>query len=70
MVDHGIKVDKITKPMQLLGAWLVGLSTIDSSFLFTAANMTDGSWVQAALIITLIVNVPLFLIALLILQMC
>ena len=60
--------DKITKPIQLLGAWLAGLFSIDSCFLIAAANMDKGSWESMALVIAAIANVPLFLIAVFILQ--
>ena len=42
MDKQKITPEKITKPIQLLGAWLAGLLAIDSSFLFAAANMPSG----------------------------
>jgi hypothetical protein len=66
--DHNIKPERITKPIQLLGAWLAGLFSIDSCFLFAAANMAAGSWESRALVIAAISNVPLFLIAVFLLQ--
>jgi hypothetical protein len=65
---HNVKVEKITKPIQLLAAWLVGLFTIDSSFLLASSTSSAGSWIQGALVIAAIVNVPLFLVAVFILQ--
>ncbi|MEW6714655.1 MAG: hypothetical protein AB1306_06150 [Nitrospirota bacterium] len=68
MTDHNIKPERITKPIQLLGAWLAGLFSIDSCFLFAAANMAAGSWESMALVIAAILNVPVFLIAVFLLQ--
>lgn len=68
MNESSIKPEKITKPIQLLGAWLAGLFSIDACFLFAATKMNTGSWELKALIIAAIINVPLFLIAVFILQ--
>ena len=65
---HSIKPERITTPIQLLGAWLVGLLSIDSCFLFAVANMDQGSWESVALTIAAIVNVPLFIGAVFLLQ--
>lgn len=67
MDDHALKPEKITKPIQLLGAWLAGLLAIDSCFLFAAARMSP-SWESGALTVAAIVNVPLFLLAVFLLQ--
>ena len=63
-----IKPEKITKPIQLLGAWLAGLFSVDSCFLFAASNMETGSFESISLIIASIINVPLFLVAVFLLQ--
>lgn len=68
MSEQPFKPEKITKPIQLLGAWLVGLFSIDSCFLFAAARMQPGSWESGALTTAAIVNVPLFLLAVFLLQ--
>lgn len=68
MNQSTIKPEKITKPIQLLGAWLAGLFSIDTCFLVAAANMSAGSWESKALTIAAIVNVPVFLIAVFLLQ--
>lgn len=68
MTEHAIKPEKITKPIQLLGAWLAGLFSIDSCFLFAAANMATGSWEARALVVAAILNVPVFLAAVFLLQ--
>lgn len=63
-----IKPERITTPIQLLGAWLAGLLSIDACFLFAASNMDQGSWESATLTIAAIVNVPLFIGAVFLLQ--
>lgn len=68
MSEQNIKPEKITKPIQLLGAWLAGLFSIDSCFLFAASNMTQGSFESFALTLAAIVNVPIFLLAVFLLQ--
>lgn len=68
MSEQTIKPERITKPIQLLGAWLTGLFSIDSCFLVAAANMPSGPWEARALIIAVIANVPLFLAAVFLLQ--
>ena len=68
MSEQNIKPEKITKPIQLLGAWLAGLFSIDSCFLFAASNMAQGSFESYALTLAAIVNVPVFLLAVFLLQ--
>jgi hypothetical protein len=59
---------KVTKPIQLLGAWLLGLTVINGSFLGAAVAIANGQWERGALVIAAIANVPIFLIALFVLQ--
>ncbi len=68
MNKQNIKPEKITKPIQLLAAWLAGLFSIDSCFLFAATNMEAGTFETIALVIAAILNVPLFLLAVFLLQ--
>lgn len=68
MTEPSVRPEKITKPIQLLGAWLAGLFSIDSCFLFAAANLPIGSFEARALIIAAILNVPVFLLAVFLLQ--
>jgi hypothetical protein len=68
MTEQKIEPHKVTKPIQLLAAWLVGLVLTNASFLVAASRLGDGGWERGALIIASIVNVPLFLAALFILQ--
>lgn len=66
--ESRIAPEKITKPIQLLGAWLVGLLSIDCVFLLTATRMDAGTWQSGALTIAAILNVPIFIVALFLLQ--
>ena len=68
MESQKIAPDKITKPIQLLGAWLVGLLTVDSAFLLAATQIDPSTWQSVALTIAAIVNVPIFIGALFLLQ--
>lgn len=54
--------------MQLLAAWLTGLIIVAGSFLTAAAKVESPSWAPGALVIAAIVNVPLFLVCLFLLQ--
>lgn len=63
-----IEPQKVTKPIQLLAAWLVGLTVVDGSFLAAAVQMDVGGWERGALVIAAILNVPVFLVALFLLQ--
>jgi len=63
-----VEPHRITKPIQLLAAWLTGLFSVNGSFLAAAAVITSPSWVPASLVVAAIVNVPIFLIALFLLQ--
>lgn len=68
MADQKIEPYRITKPIQLLAAWLVGLILTDSIFLTATMSLDSQSWERGALVIASILNVPLFLGALFLLQ--
>ncbi len=69
MEEHGkIEPHRITKPIQLLAAWLLGLIIVNGAFLVAAAQITKPDWVSEALVVASIVNVPLFLISIFLLQ--
>ncbi|EGQ8127569.1 hypothetical protein I7100_004972 [Vibrio parahaemolyticus] len=68
MNNQDIKPEKITKPLQLLGAWLAGLFSINSCFLVAASNMEQDSIGSLLLIGAAILNVPIFLVAVFVLQ--
>ena len=68
MSESKLQPATITKPMQLLAAWLVGLLAIDSCFLLAASRHPSGSMEAMALTWAAIANVPVFLGALFLLQ--
>lgn len=68
MSQHSISPEKVTKPIQLLAAWLVGLFVTNASFLVSAEKIQHPSWGSAMLLIAAVVNVPLFIGALFLLQ--
>lgn len=63
-----IEAHKVTKPIQLLAAWLIGLVAVNGSFLATAASISNPGWLKCLLVIAAVSNVPLFLVAIFILQ--
>jgi hypothetical protein len=68
MSEQKINADKITKPIQLLAAWLIGLIVVNGSFLATATQISIPVWAPNLLIIASVINVPLFLISIFLLQ--
>lgn len=70
MVPEQNKIDpyKVTKPIQLLAAWLAGLIVINAAFLAAAVNIGMEHWASNALVVAAIINVPLFLMAIFLLQ--
>jgi hypothetical protein len=68
MSNQRIDPAKVTKPIQLLAAWLIGLILIDGSFLGAAVSLTKPDWGPGALVLAAILNVPLFLVCLFLLQ--
>lgn len=61
MSQQGIQPSAVTKPIQLLAAWLAGLVLIDGSFLTAASQITSPTWAGGALVAAAILNVPIFL---------
>lgn len=68
MATSKIETKNVTKPIQLLAAWLIGLILVNSSFLAGAASITSPDWAAGTLVIAAICNVPLFLISIFVLQ--
>lgn len=68
MTENKIEPHRVTKPIQLLAAWLVGLVLTNGSFLAAAIKLDSGTWERSALIVASIANVPVFLLALFLLQ--
>lgn len=68
MPDHQIQPHKVTKPIQLVAAWLTGLVLIDGMFLTAAASMDNQGWPHGLLVVCAVINVPIFLGAIFLLQ--
>ena len=68
VTDSGFEPAKITRPFQLLAAWLTGLIAVNAAFLAAAASIKAPLWVPAMLSIAAVVNVPLFLACVFLLQ--
>lgn len=68
MNEQRIEPHKVTKPIQLLAAWLVGLCILDGLFLGAAAAFKDFPLASGILILAAILNVPAFLYSLFLLQ--
>lgn len=68
MSEQQIQPHNVTKPIQLLAAWLVGLILINGSFLGAAKVITMPYWASGLLVISSVINVPLFLILIFFLQ--
>ena len=68
MSNHKIAPEKVTRPIQLLAAWLTGLIVTDGAFLSAAIYISSPNWAAGVLVIAAVVNVPLFLISIFLLQ--
>ena len=68
MAESQIVPHRITKPIQLLAAWLAGLAIVNGSFLTAAATVHTPSWASGLLVVAAVANVPLFLASLFLLQ--
>lgn len=63
-----IPIEKVTKPIQLLAAWLTGLVLVDGMFLTAAKTISEPAWITGVLSVAAIINVPVFLAAIFLLQ--
>ncbi len=68
MSKQNLEPYRVTKPIQLLAAWLVGLISVDGAFLTAAKLINQPEWIPIILVIAAVINVPLFLICIFILQ--
>lgn len=68
MSNHKIKPEKVTRPIQLLAAWLTSLIVVNGAFLTAAGYIESPSWAAGALVAAAIINVPFFLICVFLLQ--
>ncbi len=67
-VSAEIRADRITSPFQLLAACLILLMVVEAAFLSGAAAISRPSWAAALLVISAVVNVPVVLFFLFIMQ--
>lgn len=68
MTHPQLRPERITKPIQLLAAWLAGLVLVDSAFLTAASFLEAPTWAAGILVIASVCNVPVFIGALFLLQ--
>lgn len=68
MAANNINPETITKPLQLLAVWFIGLILIDTLFLTIATRIVKPEWASGTLVIASVVYVPLFVICLFLLQ--
>ncbi|OZI08062.1 hypothetical protein BWI93_11255, partial [Siphonobacter sp. BAB-5385] len=61
MTEHKIQPEKITKPIQLLAVWLVGLILLVSALITAAATVKEPYWLPAFYSISAVAIIPLFL---------
>lgn len=68
MSEKNIKPEKITKPIQLLAVWLIGLIIIETSLLTASAMVSEPNWLSALYGISAVAIIPIFLILIFLLQ--
>jgi hypothetical protein len=67
-MSQDLQPHKVTKPIQLLAAWLLGLLAVDGAFLTGARLIATPQWAPGALVVASILCVPLFLACIFLLQ--
>lgn len=68
MQENHIRPEKITKPIQLLAAWLIGLILLVGSLITAAATIKSPYWLPAFFAISSVCIIPIFLILIFLLQ--
>jgi len=68
MAKPEIQPHKITKPIQILAVWFVGLLALVGILLAGAANIEQPIWIPALLVVAAIVIIPLFIFLIFLLQ--
>lgn len=68
MKEPKIEPHKITKPIQILAIWFVGLLTLVGILLAGAANIEQPPWIPALLVISSISIIPFFMVLIFLLQ--
>jgi hypothetical protein len=61
MSENKINAEKITKPIQLLAVWLIGLITLVGSLLTAAGTIHQPTWIPVFLAISAVAIIPVFL---------
>lgn len=56
-----IKPGEITKPIQIIAVWFIGLILLDGTLLTGAMYIKEPDWVTTVLVITLILTIPIFI---------
>lgn len=67
-MPEAIEPHRVTKPIQLLAAWLVGLIATDSTLLTGARVIARPEWASSVLVVAAVAAIPLFLISIFLLQ--
>jgi len=67
-MEQQLQPHKVTKPIQLLAAWLLGLVLVNTAFLTSARFLVSPTWAAGVLVLASVANVPLFLICIFLLQ--
>jgi hypothetical protein len=57
MAKRAINPGKVTKPIQLLAAWLAGLIVVNGSFLGAATQLSKPEWASGLLVVASVLNV-------------
>jgi hypothetical protein len=68
MSENKINAEKITKPIQLLAAWLIGLILLVSALLTASGTVTKPDWLPAFFAISAVAIIPVFLLLIFLLQ--
>ncbi len=68
MSEPRIQPHKITKPIQLLAVWFVGLVALVGTLLAGAASIEVPPWLSPTLAITAILIIPVFILLIFLLQ--
>lgn len=68
MSQRTLQPHRITRPFQLLAAWLFGLIALDTAFLTAAVKLHEPKWLPVFLVVSAVLLVPLFLACFFLLQ--
>jgi ABC-type multidrug transport system fused ATPase/permease subunit len=68
MEQNNIQPEKITKPIQLLAAWLLGLILLVTALIAGAGTIRTPTWISGFFAISAVAIIPLFLLLIFLLQ--